>query len=143
MKHFRAALAATVLLSISSAAAAAEPFDAIQGMWYDMNHKVAVELVDRKLIVREIDTKDITINKHNWMPGTVIAIYGDPKQDRETFRFSGQCWDFASNTLVEPCLDNAVHFDRRGTKPFWAMHAAGLTLWRKEKFSKSDWSSRD
>lgn len=140
------ALLASSLIAVASPSTAAglgEPFDSIQGMWYDMSHKVAVEVRGHELVIKELGTSNTTINKHGWVPGSVIAIYGSATQDREMFRFSGQCWDFGGNVLVDSCLDNATHFNRPGIKPFWALHAAGLTLWRRDHFSPSDWSSRD
>lgn len=130
-----------IALAFSTAAAAdSPPFDDIQGMWYDMSHKVTVEVVDHQLIVRELATDNITINKQGWAVGTVIANYESARPDRETFWFSGQCW--GDNGLDNTCFDNATHYDRPTAK-HWAIHLGPLTLWRRDHFSKEDWASRD
>ena len=134
-------LVASASLALSAAASAAEaPFDDIQGMWYDMSHKVTVEVVDGQAIVRELDTNNITINKQGWAPGTVVANWTSAKHDGETFWFSGQCWN--TDALGRTCFDNATHYDRPTAK-HWAIHLGPLTLFRKDHFSKADWASRD
>lgn len=136
-------LFASALLALgtaASASAAEAPFDDIQGMWYDMSHKVAVEVVERQVIVRELATENITINKQGWAPGTVIAVYSGAKPDTETFWFSGQCWN--SGALGNTCFDNAVHYNRPGAK-HWAIHLGPLTLFRRDHFSAADWKARD
>ena len=129
-------------LAFSAAASAQDnaPFNDLQGMWYDMSNKVAVEIVDRQVIVRELDTQNITINKQGWAVGTVIANYESARHEGETFWFSGQCW--GDNGLISTCFDNATHYDRPTAK-HWAIHLGPLTLWRRDHFSKADWSGRN
>jgi hypothetical protein len=133
-------LGACALGLAAPAAAAEEPFDSIQGKWYDMQHKVAVEIVDNKVIVRELATSNITINKQNWAVGTVIAAYSSARHEGEIYWLSGQCWN--TDALGNICSDNAVHYDRPTAK-HWAIHLGPLTLWRRDHFEKADWAARD
>lgn len=150
MKLFSTFVLGAMLAAGSSEAAIAQdvaagaPFSEMQGMWYDMTHKVAVEVRGTTVTVREIDTPDVTINRNGWTPGTVIATYTGAKQEGdETFRLSGSCWSYGSNKMSDICFDNLMKYNRPGTKPYSRLRAASLTLWRKEKFTPAQWNARD
>jgi hypothetical protein len=119
------------------------PLKELQGLWYDVNHNVTVEIRNNEVRIRDLGTKDVTVNLQHWTPGSLIASYSGAKQDRDAWRFTGQCWNMASKTLLSPCLDVAAYFNRPGTKPHWMLTIAGLTLVRRDQFTPANWKGRD